>query len=107
MLALDLSSFSHERLVHRMEFNGELVEKKQSFFGFGGTDTAFDDIVKFAPIDPVEEGSGIGLFLLVESALDTLPSRFAMKEADQCEAIEDELFAHGVPRHGVLVGGPW
>jgi hypothetical protein len=71
---------------------------------FRGADATLYDIVKLAPVNPVEKGASPSLFLIVQSFLNDLPARFPVIETDKGKAIEDELFAHGAPLRDVLGG---
>lgn len=76
--------------------------------GFSSSSRAnltLDDVEELTSIDPVQEGDGSGPLLLIQSSPDLFPTRLFLKQADQGKAIEDELFAHGVPPLGVHGGG--
>lgn len=107
MFALDISRFFDERLIHRIELNRELFEQSDCFYSPRSTNASLDDIEEFTPVDPIKGGPGIGFFLLVKGVLDSLPAGLVVEKTDQCEAIENELFAHDAPLPDVLGGDPW
>jgi hypothetical protein len=74
-----------------------LFQKLEDFSGADRTDSALDDVEELAPIDSIQKGVGSGLLLLIQGGADLFPAWLLMKEADQREAIEDEVFAHGGP----------
>jgi len=104
VFAFDFRRGSDQRLVDRKEVDGQLFEKTESIGGPGGANTALDDVVEFAPVEPVEDGAGARFLLIVERLLDDLPAEFSVKETDKGKTIEDELFAHGAPLRGVHGG---
>lgn len=101
MFALNFRRGSDERLVDRVKLDRKLFKQAKRVQRFGEPGAALDDVEKFSPIDPIESRAAAGLFLVVKSALNNLPPRFAVKKADQRKAIENELFAHDAPLPGV------
>ncbi len=105
MLAFDLRRLSHQRQIHRDQLDGQLFQEMERFSSSNRADPAFDDIVEFAPIDPVQKGLDALSLLLVQGGANLFSTRFLMEETDQREAIEHELFAHGAPPSGAHGGG--
>lgn len=104
VFAFNFCRGSHERLIDRKEVDGQLFEETERIGGLSGTDTAFDDIVELAPVDPVDDGAGARFVLIVERLLNDLPAWLPVKKTDEGKTIENELFAHGAPRRGVHGG---
>jgi hypothetical protein len=95
MFAFDFRGGSDQWLVYREELNGKLFEKMDCVHRLGGADASPDDVVELAPVDPVEDGTGAGFFLVVQRFLHNLPAGFAVKKTDEGKTIENKFFAHG------------
>jgi hypothetical protein len=77
----------------------------ESFRSSSRADLALDDVEELTSIDPVQEGLGSDLLLLVQSRPHLFQTGFLVKETDQRKTIEDESFAHGGPLLDVHGGG--
>jgi hypothetical protein len=82
MFALNFRRGSDERPVDRVKLDRKLFKQAKRVQRFGEPGTALNDVEKFSPIDPVKSREGASLFLVVKSALNNLPPRFAVKKAD-------------------------
>ena len=97
MLAFDLGCGLNQRLIHREKIDRQLFQEPKGIHRVGMTYASLDDVVELTPVDPIENRAAASLLLVVKSPLNHLPARFAVVEAHQGKAIENELFAHDAP----------
>ena len=95
MLAFDLGCRLNQRLIHREKIDRQLFQEAKRIHRLGMTYASLDDAVELAPVDPTQNRAAASLLLVVKSALNHLPARFAVIETHEGKAIENELFAHG------------
>lgn len=95
VFAFNLGRCPYHGEVQGYQFQRQLFQSAQGLLRLGRSDPALDDVEEFSPVDPIEECPRVGLLLLVEGRLHALPARFFVKQGNEREAIEYELFAHG------------